>query len=134
MKVQRFFYPWCLVICGVYLVSILHGNRNIYLYVVAFDSNRWLHFLSYVALIAVPTGLWRPYRTITLAYIPVMLGILIECLLAGHPWPVVRTQTIPADLFGFAAGILLGLNIRTMDNSTRSLKNANLHPHGPSSP
>jgi hypothetical protein len=37
---------------------------------------------------------------------------------------MVRPQNASADLFGIAAGILLGLNIRMMRNSAKSFENA----------
>jgi hypothetical protein len=36
---------------------------------------------------------------------------------------MVRTQNVPANLFGIAAGVLLGLNIRMMRNSEKSIDN-----------
>lgn len=61
-----------------------------------------------------------------LSFIPLIMSIMLESLQAGLPIPVPRTQTIPADLFGVAAGILLGLNIRTIRNAARPLNRAEL--------
>jgi hypothetical protein len=66
-----------------------------------------------------------------LSFVAPMMSIILESLQAGVPISTLRMQTIPADLFGVAAGILLGLNIRTMRNAASSPESMNpnvIHP------
>jgi hypothetical protein len=55
--------------------------------------------------------------------IPALVSIALELWQSHMPGPMVRTQNVPANLFGIAAGVLLGLNIRMMRNSEKSIDN-----------
>jgi zinc transporter ZupT len=57
-----------------------------------------------------------------------MLGTVLESLQAFVPGLFARPQILLADLFGVAAGILLGLNIRVMFNSAKSPDNLGTAP------
>ena len=118
----RWFYLWCFSACAILLISILHnasiGSRQLHL----LDSNRWPHFLIYAAVVAMPVGLWQRGSRIVLSLAPVLVSIALD-FLASHPlFAAVRTQIISAELFGMAAGILLGLNLRVMRKAQDSLK------------
>jgi hypothetical protein len=126
MKVNRFPYPWCLLICTVFLSSSLQSTRSAYQYLAPYDSSRWIHFLVYAVIVALPVGTWQRKESIFLSFVPPIMSIVIEALQAGFPLSLLRTQTVPADLFGIAAGILLGLNIRTIRNAARPLNRAEL--------
>ena len=126
MKVNRFLYPWCLLICAIFLSSSLQSIRSAYQYIAPYDSSRWVHFLVYALVVALPVGTWRRRESILLSFLPPILSIVLEALQAGFPLSLLRTQTVPADLFGIAAGILLGLNIRTIRNAARPLNKAEL--------
>lgn len=120
MKINRFLYPWCMLICSIFLSSSLQSTQSAYQFIAPYDSSRWVHFLVYAAVVAFPVGTWRRRKSIMLSFVPPIMSIVLELLQAGVPIPTLRTQTIPADLFGVAAGILLGLNIRTMRNAAKS--------------
>jgi hypothetical protein len=123
LKNNRLVYLWCLFIGGIFLISILRGINWNYHSIAAYDSSRWAHFLAYVLVAAIPVAAWRYRRDVAFCLVPVMMSIALESLQAHIPGSVVRTQNISADLFGTAAGILLGLNIRVMRNSAKSLNN-----------
>lgn len=119
-KNDRWFYIWCLLVGAILSVSILPPGSWIYRSIAGYDSNRWLHFLAYASAATIPVAAWRRRRSIWFALFPVAVSIVFEALQAGIPGPIVRTQNVPADLFGAAAGILLGLNIRVMRTSAKS--------------
>jgi len=121
---NRLLYLWCALTGGIVLVSILLGSSWIYSLIAAYDSNRWVHFFAYASVAAIPIAAWK--RRITMAYslVPPLLSIAIASSHVYFPGPVVRVENIPADIFGIAAGILLGLNIRMMRRSAKSLENS----------
>jgi putative effector of murein hydrolase len=126
MKINRFLFPWCMLVCALFLSSSLHSARSAYEYIAPYDSSRWIHFLVYAVVVALPVGTWHRRESVFLSFVPPILSIVLEALQAGFPLSLLRTQTIPADLFGLAAGILLGLNIRTIRNAARPLNRAEL--------
>ena len=101
-------------------MSILPGNSSIYQVVATHGLNRWVHFLAYAAVAAIPVGAWRRRSTILFSLVIVMLGTALESLQAFIPGLIARPQILLADLFGVAAGVLLGLNVRVMFNSAKS--------------
>jgi hypothetical protein len=119
MKVGRFLYAWCLLIWAILLITSLQHARSVYRYMAPLDLSRWIHFLAYMAVVALPIAVWIRKRSIVLSFIAPILSIAVEATQAGIPLPALRMQTIPADLFGIGAGILLGLNIRMLHRSTR---------------
>jgi hypothetical protein len=82
-------------------------------------------------VVALPVGTWQRRESIFLSFVPPILSIVLEALQAGFPLSLLRTQTVPADLFGIAAGMLLGLNIRTIRNAARPLSKAELESPPP---
>ena len=128
MNTNRLLYFWCLVIGGIILVSSLHSDRPVYQYLAIYGSNRWVHFLAYALILTIPIGVWQRKSSMLLSFVPAFIGITLEMLRAGYPWSAAVAQTIPADLFGVAAGILLGLNIRTIRHSAKPLNNTNQVP------
>lgn len=131
MKINRFLYLWCLLVCSIFLSSSLQSAKWAYHYLAPYDSNRWIHFIVYAVIVALPVGTWRRRKAILLSFVPPIMSIILESLQAGIPLPVLQTQTIPADLFGVAAGILLGLNIRTMRKSASPANAAELDSASP---
>ena len=123
MTKRRFFYLWCLLTGGIVFVSFLPGNSRIYHAIAGYDSNRWVHFLAYALAAAIPVASTRRRAIVLLSFLPAMTSIVLEVLKAQSSGPFPRSQNIAADLFGAAAGILLGLNLRMMRHATRSLDN-----------
>jgi hypothetical protein len=119
---NRLFYLWCVLTVGIVLISILPGSSWIYHFLAAYDSNRWAHFLAYGAVAAIPVAAWKRKASILLSLIPAIISIVLGSWQAHNPVLMVRTQNVPADLFGIAAGVLLGLNIRVMRNSEKPVE------------
>lgn len=100
--------------------AILPSGSWIYRDIVAFDSSRWVHFLAYALTVAIPVAVWRRRASVLFSLIPAFMNISLEYLQWHVHGPLVRPRNLSADLFGVAAGILLGLNIRTMRHSAKS--------------
>lgn len=125
---MRLRYLWCVLIGGIFFMSILPGNSSIYQVVATHGLNRWVHFLAYGAVASIPVAAWRRRGTILFSLFIVMLGTVLESLQAFVPGLTARTRILLADLFGVAAGILLGLNVRVMFNSAKSPDNLDPAP------
>jgi hypothetical protein len=123
MTKRRLFYLWCLLVAAIFLASLLPGSSRIYRVIAGCDSNRWVHFLAYALAAAIPVAAWRRTGTVLLSFLVAVMSVVLELLHAHGSGPFPRAQNIAADLFGAAAGILLGLNLRMMRNSGRSLNN-----------
>ena len=120
---NRLFYLWCVLTGGVILISVLPGSSLIDHFLAAYDSNRWAHFLAYASVATIPVTAWKSRTSILFSLIPALVSIALELWQSHMPGPMVRMQNVPADLFGIAAGVLLGLNIRMMRNSEKSIDN-----------
>ena len=121
-------YLWCVLTGGILLMSILPGSSSIYQAVAAYDANRWIHFLIYATVAAIPVVAWRHRTSVLFSLVIVALGIALELLHAHIPGLIGRPQNAFADMFGAGAGILLGLNIRMMRNSAKLGANATPDP------
>jgi len=102
------------------LMSILPGRNVIYHAVAAYDANSWVHFLIYILVAAIPVAAWRRRSSVLLCLLIAVLGIFIKLLHAFIPLLMIRHQNVLADMFGVAAGILLGSNIRMLRSSISS--------------
>jgi len=125
---MRLRYLWYVLICGILLMSILPVSSSIYKVVVAYDANRWIHFLVYAAVASLPAAAWKRRSSKLLAMAIIGLCIAVEPLRTLIPGPIVRPQNALADLFGVVAGILLALNLRRMRTSAKSDNNASPDP------
>ena len=114
-------FLWCVLTSGLVLITILPDNNALHDIVTGFDSNRWAHFIAYAAVVTIPVALWRRRTSIFLSLLPAFLAIALEFLPIYVPGEMPHRQSVPADLFGVAAGILLGLNIRAMRASAKNL-------------
>ena len=116
---RRLRYLWCTLMGGLVFISILPESGWMCQIVGGHDLNRWVHFLAYGTMVAVPFIVWRSRTDIWLPLILVATGIALEFLQRLIPGSNVQVQNALADLFGVAAGILLGLNLRAMRASPR---------------
>ncbi len=122
---NRLVFLWCALIGGIIFVAILPVNSLTYRFISNVDSNRWCHFLAYATVAAIPFVVWKRKWAFWFFLIPPTIGIVLESLHSYIPGALVRVQNVPADLFGVAAGILLGLNLCAMRNTARPIENVN---------
>jgi len=115
----RLRYLWCVLTGAILLMPILLENSLIYQTFVACDANRWVHFVVYATVAVIPVVAWWRRTSVLFSLAIVVLGIPIELLQAHMPGLIGRPQNVFADMFGFGAGILLGLNIRMMRTSVK---------------
>lgn len=119
----RWFYLWCFLVCFILVVAILHYGHVESGALHSFDSSRWVHFLIYAAVVVLPVGVWhRGAPQVFLSIAPLFIAISMDCLASDPMFAAVRPQTIPAEIFGVAAGILLGLNLRVMRKARDPIK------------
>jgi hypothetical protein len=117
------------LISGIFLISIVPARSWIYQSVASFYSDRWVHFLAYASIAAIPVGTWKKRHGILLSFLPAIFCLVVEYVQGQAPGRIVTTHNVTADLFGIAAGILLGLNIRVMRSSTKTTDHANSDTH-----
>jgi archaellum biogenesis protein FlaJ (TadC family) len=123
---------WCVFILVIVWIAVLPSDSLVHHLAVQYDSNRWLRFLAYASIVAIPVSSWRTRTGIAISFIPAFIGMALEMWQAHVHGLVGRPENITPDLFGFAAGVLFGLNIRVMRKSAKSSHNANSGPSEPS--
>ncbi len=116
---------WCVLILVIVWIAVLPSDSMVHHLAVQYDSNRWLRFLAYASIVAIPVSLWRTRSAIAISFIPALIGMVLEMWQAHVHGAVGRPDNITPDLFGFAAGVLFGLNMRVMRKSAKSSPNAN---------
>lgn len=116
----RFRYAWILLAGGNLFMSLLPGRSWLYQVLSAYYASDWTRFLVYAAAASIPCAAWRTKRRMLYSLLVVILSIVSEVLRALVLGPSVHPELIPADLFGIAAGVLLGLNLRHMSASAGS--------------
>jgi hypothetical protein len=114
------FRIWLLIVASVFLFEVVPGRNWIYDSVAIFDKSRWLHFLVYMGLVAIPFASWRNKTNLLLSLIPPFLTYALEYVQSSFYGPHIRYRNLSADLFGIAAGVLLGLNLRSLHSSRSS--------------
>lgn len=125
---RRLRFLWCVLACGVLLMSTPSAANWIDQFIGNNNLNSWVHFLAFAAVATIPVAAWMHRTNQLLSLVFVLVGIAIELTPAFIPGAVIRPQNAPADLFGGGAGILLGLNLRMMRNSARSLTDGSPNP------
>jgi putative effector of murein hydrolase len=105
---------WCLLLGAALILSNLPATGWPYQTITEYASNHWFHFLLYAAIVAVPVTLWKRKYRFMLSLVAVLLVIALGSLQAFIPGHQNRSQNAMPDLFGVAAGVLLGLNLRML--------------------
>ena len=116
---------WCVLILVIVWIAVLPSDSLVHHLAVQYDSNRWLRFLAYASIVAIPVSLWRTRSEIAISFLPAFIGMALEMWQAHVHGLAGRPENVTPDLFGFAAGVLFGLNIRVMGKSAKSSRNAN---------
>jgi putative effector of murein hydrolase len=105
---------WCSLLGAVLILSNLPAEGWPYEGITYYASNHWFHFLLYAAIVAIPVTMWKRKYRFMLSLVAVLLVIALGSLQTFIPGHRNRSQNAMPDLFGVAAGVLLGLNLRMM--------------------
>ncbi len=105
---------WCALLGAALVVINLPGEGWPYAAITEYATNHWVHFLVYAVIVAIPVTIWRRKYRFMLSLVAVLLVIALGSLQTFIPGHQNRSQNAMPDLFGVAAGVLLGLNLRMM--------------------
>ena len=119
---------WCCLLGAALILSNLPGRGWPYEAIAQYSSNHWFHFLLYAAIMAIPVTLWKRKYRFMLSLVAVLLVIALGSIQTFVPGHANRSQNAMPDLFGVAAGVLLGLNLR-MIRDPRPLAARGKHPN-----
>ena len=111
---KNLFVLWCVVIFVILWIAVLPNDSPIHHFAVQYDSNRWLRFCAYAAIVAIPFSSWRTRSAIAFSLLPALTGMTLELWQMHIHGILERPNNVTPDLFGIAAGVLLGLNFRVM--------------------
>ena len=117
---NRPLYLWCGLLAVILSLAILPDSSFLQSAVADGESGRWVHFVAYALATALPVAIWRGWSRILYSLLGVIAVVAIESLRPHFVPTPVSIDQIPADMFGFAAGVLLGLNLRLMRTSQRN--------------
>jgi hypothetical protein len=130
----RFVYLWCLLICANVLLAVLPSGSWLYQILSPYDSNRWVHFLAFSVVAAIPVAAWKRRTSVMTSVFTAVLCIAFNFLLPHLYLSHDRPDDAFAELFGVAAGILLGANLRIMHSSSKHATNLGSPLSTPHSP
>jgi hypothetical protein len=105
---------WFFLLGGALVLSNLPAEDWPYGAITDYASNHWFHFLLYAIIVAIPVTVWKKKYRFMLSLVAVLLVIALGSLQTFMPGHGNRSQNAMPDLFGVAAGVLLGLNLRKM--------------------
>lgn len=120
MKNRRFFFLWCVLVIVMFFPARL-PNNSVFHGLSEYASSRWVHFLAYALLATIPVAAWKPRVAVIASFLPAVISVLFQILHAQVSATLLAPQNLAADLFGSAAGILLGLNLRMIRNAGKTL-------------
>lgn len=103
---------WGALLGTALILSNLPGTGRPYETITYYASNHWFHFLLYAALVTIPVTVWKKKYRFMLSLVAVLVVIALGSLQTFVPGHSNRSQNAMPDLFGVAAGVLLGLNLR----------------------
>jgi hypothetical protein len=128
---KRLFVIWCVLICAIIWIAFLPVDSSIHRFAVQYDSNRWLRFLVYASISAIPVSSWKSRITLVTSLLIPVLGMCIELWQTHVQASSGLSMNITPDLFGVAAGVLFGMNIRVMRKSALKSRDLGSGSSGP---
>ena len=93
--------------------------------VARYDSSTWFQFILYGGVTAIPVAAWTRKSRVFMCLGVTMLTSVWELLRVYLSAQIDPTRGITVHLFGAAAGILLGLNIRMMHRAAHARQQVN---------
>jgi putative effector of murein hydrolase len=103
---------WCALLAAALILSNVPAAGWPFETIGYYASNHWFHFLLYAAIVTIPVTIWKRKYRFMLSLVAVLLVIALGSLQTFIPGHGNRSQNAMPDLFGVAAGVLLGLNLR----------------------
>jgi len=103
---------WCSLLVAALILSNLPAEGWPFDAINYYASDHWFHFLLYTAIVAIQVTMWKRKYRFMLSLVAVLLVIALGSLQTFIPGHRNRSQNAMPDLFGVAAGVLLGLNLR----------------------
>jgi hypothetical protein len=116
---------WCSLLGAALILSNLPAEGWPFEWITHYASNHWFHFLLYTAIVAIPVTMWKTKYRFMLSLVAVLLVIALGSLQTFIPGHRDRSQNAMPDLFGVAAGVLLGLNLRMIRDPNPLAASAN---------
>src|ERR1035438_7546007 len=125
---------WCVLTSGILLMSIRPGSIWVNQIVGAGGLNRWVHFLAFVAVLAISFAAWKGRTGVLLSLVIAAAGLALEIFQGSIPGMIANHQRVLADMFGVAGGLLFGCNVRMLRSSAseRSKASPRISPSSPS--
>lgn len=80
----------------------------------AYLNSYWVHFLVYLAVSLLPVLAWPRKKGLMISLGVAVISVGLEILRGLSIYRLVQVEDIVVNLFGVAAGILLGMNILTL--------------------
>ena len=104
---------WCVLIALIALTSLFSGEIMHKPPLNEYIDSGWAHFFAYMAAAALPLLTWKRRTGLAVALGVAILSVLFQILRGLVAGSVVDFDATVINLFGIAAGILLGLNLVT---------------------
>lgn len=114
-------YVWSVLAGGVLFLSALPDKSWLAQFITPYDTDHWVRFLAYAAIASIPCAVWRIRSCVLCCLLAGGFSVACGVLHTIAGGPVNAIERILPDIFGLAAGALLGLNIRLLRNSTRTV-------------
>ena len=108
---------WGALAIGMLAISVLPSATHLDPLSAAYGTDKWVHFLAYAVVTSIPCTAWRTKRNVLFCLAVVAFCVLCELLSTMAGRPARGPENVISDLFGIAAGVLLGLNLRYSRNS-----------------
>lgn len=117
----RLGFAWGVLAGAALFISVLPGGRWLGQVTAAYFPARWVHFLVYAAVTSIPCAAWRTKKIVLVGLSFIGLSVACDLLLTLAARPGRSLENVFSDLFGIAAGVLFGLNLRLSRNSAKTV-------------
>lgn len=117
----RLRYAWVVLTGGVFIMSALPAGSWLGQVTAPYCTNPWLRFVAYAAIVSIPCAQGRIRSCLLSCLLAAGFSIACGVLHTDAGGPADAMGRILPDIFGLAAGALLGLNIRLLRSSARTV-------------
>jgi len=104
---------WCVLIAAIAVASLFSGEIMHKPPLNAYIDSGWAHFFAYMAAAALPLLAWKRRTGIAISLGVAILSVVFQILRGLVAGRVFDFDATVINLFGIAAGILLGFNLIT---------------------